>query len=95
MAFLILQLVKVKSTHLLMTKLSNIIYPHLLIMNNHLNFFGIEFDDESLLDFINTVDKYSFVCKMVDNICSTQEFTEHQKTIIKKAFPNLNLFIKN
>ncbi len=74
-----------------MIKLSSIINPYLLIENNHLNFFGIEFDDESLLDFINNMNKNNFICKMVDNICSSQEFTDYQKEIMNKCFPNLKL----
>jgi hypothetical protein len=78
-----------------MVKLSSIKYPHLLIENSHLNFFGIEFDDNSLLDFINQVNSHSFICKLVDNIYSSQEFTEYQKQLMSECFPNLLIYNKN
>ncbi len=75
-----------------MVKLSSIINPHLLIENSHLNFFGIEFDDDSLLDFINKISSHCFICKLVNNIYSSQKFTEYQKEIMIKCFPNLYTF---
>ncbi len=75
-----------------MIKLNKIVYPHLLIENNHLNFFNIEFDDDSLLEFIEKV-KNIWIIKFVDNIGSSQKFTENQKNILKSCFVNIDKYI--
>jgi hypothetical protein len=75
-----------------MTKLNKIINPHLLIENNHLNFFNIEFNDESLLEFIEKL-KNIWCVILVDNIGSSQEFTENQKKILESCFININKYI--
>ncbi len=50
-----------------MIDLKNIQNSHLLIENNHLNFYNIKFDDESLLNFTKNIN--SFIRGMVDNMC--------------------------
>ena len=75
-----------------MININKITYPYLLIENSHLNFYKIEFDDSSLSQFIDKMKKHSFICNMVDNICCSQEFTEHQKEMMTKCFPNLKLY---
>jgi hypothetical protein len=72
-----------------MIDLKNIQNSHLLIENNHLNFYNIKFDDESLLNFTKNIN--SFIRGMVDNICYSQEFTDYQKEIMYKYFPNLSI----
>jgi hypothetical protein len=75
-----------------MYHINTINFPHQLIENNHLNFYNIQFDDESLLTFINKMNKCSFICQMVDNIRSSQEFTDYQKELMNKCFPNLKIY---
>ncbi len=75
-----------------MININQIAYPYLLIENNHLNFYKIEFDNSSLSQFIEKMKKHNLLCNMVDNICSTQEFTEYQKEMMSTCFPNLKLY---
>ena len=74
-----------------MTKLSNIINSSLLIENYHLNFHNIEFDDNSLIEFVNNNKNYIF-SKLVTTIEYTQELTDSQKNILNECFPNLIQF---
>ncbi len=78
-----------------MHNISTIKYPLLLIENNHLNLYNIDFDDTTLIDFINKMKKNSFICNMVDNVCSSIEFTNYQKKMMIGCFPNLKLYIVN
>ena len=75
-----------------MISINKIAYPYLLIENSHLNFYNIEFDDKSLSEFIDKMKNYSFICGMVDNIRSSQEFTEHQKEMMSTCFPYLKSY---
>jgi hypothetical protein len=75
-----------------MTPINKIAYPYLLIENSHLNFYNIEFDDESLSQFIDKMKKHTFICGMVNNILSSKEFTDHQKEMMSTCFPYLKLY---
>ena len=75
-----------------MTPINEVTYPYLLIENSHLNFYNIKFDDELLSQFIDKMKKHSFICRMVDNIRSSQEFTDHQKEMMSICFPYLKLY---
>lgn len=75
-----------------MHHINSIQYPYQLIENNHLNLYNIEFDNESLLKFVNKFN-ISWICKMVDNVCVSQEITDEQKNILINCFQNLKQFI--
>jgi hypothetical protein len=74
-----------------MVKLGNINNSQLLIENNHLNFYNIDYDDNSLAEFVNK-NKLSFCSKLVTTIEYTQEMTNKQKNMLIECFPNINKF---
>ena len=77
-----------------MTPLNKILCPYLLVENYHLNFFNIEYNDETLLDFVNLMKKIS-TSDYITNIAISQEPTEYQKSLLKSCFPNLKHYIKH
>jgi hypothetical protein len=75
-----------------MHHIDTILYPYLLIENNHLNLYNIEFDNESLLKFVDKF-KNIWITQMVDNVRLSQEITDEQKNILINCFQNLKHFI--
>jgi hypothetical protein len=75
-----------------MHHLNSIIYPHLLIENNHLNLINVQFDNESLVKFVKQFNN-NFINSMVTEIRISQEITNEQKNILINCFPNLKHFI--
>lgn len=76
-----------------MIPLDKICNQFALFENNYLNFYNIEFTDESLNDFLNQVEKFSFFKDMISIIGiskiqeQNQTITSKQIEMIKKTFP--------
>ena len=75
-----------------MIDIKTIVYPWLLIENNHLNLYNVKFDNESLIKFVEQFNN-KFINSMVEYICISQEITNEQKNILTNHFPNLKVFI--
>ena len=75
-----------------MIQLEKIVNQFALFENNYLNFYNIEFTDESLNDFLTQVEKFSFFKDMISMIGiskiqeQNQTIASNQIEMLKKTF---------